>query len=162
MLAPATGSADDDPTPVGGRDRVAERCAVDDCGELELVAAGHEDAGHVVEQADEGRVVGVLAALRACGEDVLRPEPAEEGVVHLDDLGTERGRGGDDRDLGVRAAGETRTWRARHGGRACPPRLRSPSGALVRFGGSVENMRFRWRMGRSACSAAYGVSQLTS
>ena len=79
--------------------------AVDDRGQLELVAAGHEDAGDVVEQADARRVLGLLAALRprrrrprrrrACGTARRTPRRS-------------RGRarsGRDDGDPGVGAAG---------------------------------------------------------
>jgi hypothetical protein len=91
-------AGDHDAALVRRDDRVAERGAADDGGELELVAAGHEDPRDVVERRDQGGVVGLLAALRAHGHDVRSPLATEEGVVHLGDLGTQRRRGGDHRD----------------------------------------------------------------
>ena len=57
---------------VGAQDRVADRRAADDRRQLELVAAGHEDAGGLVERLDQGRVVGLLAALGTYGVDARR------------------------------------------------------------------------------------------
>ncbi len=156
------GAADHDAAAVGGLDRLAERGAVDDRGQLELVAAGHEDAGHVVEQADHLGVLGLLAALGPCGDDVGRAELAEQRVVHLDDLGAERAGGGDDRDLGVLATGQ-RDEGLEHGA--------SAELVLGTTDRDERSRSCRWssapvsaccQLDRSACSAAYGVRELGS
>ena len=56
MLAPAEVPPMVTPAPARLDDRLAERRAGDHRGELELVAAGHEDAGGPVELLDELRV----------------------------------------------------------------------------------------------------------
>ena len=72
--------------------------------QLQLVAAGHEDAGRLAHGLDQVGVVGLLAALGPDGHDLAGAQPPEEGVVHLDDLVAERGRGRDQGDAGVGAA----------------------------------------------------------
>ena len=53
---------------------------------------------------DQVGVVGVLAALRPHRDHLGGAQLAEQRVVHLDDLGAERGRRRDDRDPGLLAA----------------------------------------------------------
>jgi len=99
---------------MGRADRVPERRSVDHCGELELVATGHEDACDVVEAAHQVGVVRVFPRLRTGCKDVCGSERAERRVVHLDHLGSERGRSGYDGDLGAPASG-TVDERPEHG-----------------------------------------------
>ena len=118
-------------------DRVAERRAADDRGQLELVAAGHEDAGHVRELVHQRRVVGVLAALGPHRDDLGGAQLAEEGVVDLDDLGAEGGRGRDDRDPGagppLAATKSFRMVRRRSLSSAPPMIMRGPLGMTGRL-----------------------------
>ena len=105
MLAPADVPPMVTPRRARLDDGVAERRAGDDRGELELVATGHEDAGRPVELRDDVGVGGLLAVLGPDAEHLGRTELVEQGVVDVDDLRAERGRGRDHRDPGVRAAG---------------------------------------------------------
>ena len=102
---PGRGAADGGAAAVGGQDRVAERGAGDHGRELELVAAGHEDAGRVTEPFRERRIVGLLPGLGPGAEHLAGAELREDGVVHLDHLGPERARRRDHRDPGVGATG---------------------------------------------------------
>ena len=136
MLAPAEVPPMVDAAVRGRPDRLAERGPVDDRRQLELVAAGHEDAGDVVEQGDERRVVGVLAVLGSYADDLGARRAAEQRGVDLDDLGAERGGGrdhGDPRSLAARAFDEVLQHGAplelvlRAADRRC--RVRGPDGA---------------------------------
>ena len=100
MLAPAD-AGHDHAAPVRLQDGVGHRGAGEDGGQLELVAAGHEDAGGLAEPLHELLVVGLLAGLRAHRDHLGGTELAEQRVVHAHDLGPQRRRRRDDRDAGV-------------------------------------------------------------
>ena len=92
-----------------GRATIAspERRAADDRGQLELVAAGHEDAGRARRaSATRSGSCASLAALGPHGRDLAGAQPPEQRVVHLDDLVAEARRGGDR----PRSARRPRRW----------------------------------------------------
>jgi hypothetical protein len=89
---------------MGLDDRVPQRRAADDRGQLQLVAARHEDAGRLTDRLDQVGVVRLLAALGPDGHHLASTQPPEQGVVHLDDLVAEGRRGGDQRDPGLGTA----------------------------------------------------------
>ncbi len=93
MLAPADVPPTAAPRGVRLGDGSAERGTGDDTAQLELVAAGHEDAGGLGERLDESRVVGVLAVLRPDSDHAGRTERGEQGGVHVDHVRAERGGG---------------------------------------------------------------------
>ena len=113
MRRAGRGAGDDDPAPVRGPDRLAERACRRRRRELQLVAAGHEDArscptrlrgaprrpGRRRPRGVSGRTATTSAA----------PSAAEERVVDVDDLLAERGGGGDHGDPRVRRRRRRRT-----------------------------------------------------
>ena len=75
---------------VRGADGRAERGPRDDGGQRRLVAARHEDAGHVVELGDDRRVAGLPAGARPGGDHVRDAELGEDLAVGVDDLLAQR------------------------------------------------------------------------
>ena len=105
--ARAGGGAADRRRPASGAPTIASPNGVpgDDRRQLELVAAGHEDAGRPVERSD---VLGDRACARSSGrtpKTSAAPSLREQGVVDLDDLRAQRGGGRDHRDPGLRTSG---------------------------------------------------------
>ena len=83
-------------------DRVAERRAADDGRQLELVAAGHEDAGRVVERGDERRVVGVARGSPGAPGPPRRRPACGRAASYTSTTSAPRDEAvGDDRDPGA-------------------------------------------------------------
>ena len=85
---------------------LAEQRAADDARQAQLVAAGHEDRGRVVELRDEARVVRVVAHQRPHAAHVADAHLSEERQVELGRLVAQRRGRRDDDDAGIAAAGQ--------------------------------------------------------
>ena len=97
---------DHDAAVVGFVDGRAQPGAAGHRRELELVAAGDEDAGDVFQLCGQRRIVGLLPGLGAKPEDLGHAHPPEGLAVQLGGDFAQAGGGAQDRDAGLAPAGE--------------------------------------------------------